>query len=339
MTFLADDARFFPPEAFTPVGRWKPVDDPERIVVLTPTRKRPEHLRRSVASLNAMAGGHAQIEQWLLVDDDDIETLALVNSDWIHELKITLKHHVAPRPTTLTEGINNLWYQSSNAGIYLVVTDDYEMLSDGWDEMLRDVYRTGPEARLMICKLRDATRPAEDFVLWAASAEWVNAVGRFLPDYFPFWYADAWTEQVALLAGRMIDPGINLAPFDEMDIGTHGMWNLPFWHRYFDYFMCESIEEAKYLLSLIHGAETNLYSQSLSHLEEALLELDQKQVFTDVQLLRMEKFNSSETGPPTDRYLKAEAKAAQRLAALTPEIKEYLNKRTLEYKRQLYSRD
>ncbi len=314
----------------------KPIDDPDLITILCPTRGRPDQLRKVAASLDDMSNEKSLVDLCVMVDDDDEATLTLVNSDWTKQFGIQISIYVSKRPTTLAEGLNDLWKNSSNGGIYAHFTDDYTMLTPGWDSRLRYIYDNGPDDRLMVSKIRDATRNPEEFVLWAKSAEWINAVGRFVPGYFPFWFTDAWIDEVAKLVGRMVDSGISMLPMEEVDIGTHNMWNLHFWFRYYQYLLCERTVEAQYLLAIIHGIDTDSYRQALSKMEQVLEEIDGKEPFTIDQLRRMENFNTLEKNPPHERYLRAEKAARERLIELAPEIKRQAAKRALIYKNKAF---
>ena len=321
--------------------RPKPIDDPNFISVVLLTRGRPEILKKSISSLEENTSNKDLVDLWILADDDDTATLNLRESAWNQTIGLPIHWLVGERPPTLNAGLNKVWQLSTNAGIYLHYSDHYLMMTPGWDNLLRRTYDNGPNDRLSVAQIQDASRNSNDLVLWAESAEWANTIGRIVPPYFPYWFGDMWMDCVTTLVQRQVMTTIHMWNMKGKNSGhhgkhqTHSMWNLPFWMRYYNLLLIERIEEAEKILTAIHGAGTEAYRQARAVMETKLQMYEaQATAYDEKRMIQIEKFYSAEKGPPNERYLRSERNAKKHLQVLMPKIKKEKIRRILIYKQQ-----
>ncbi len=312
----------------------KPISDSDFLTVLCPTRNRPDKLIRAIDSFEQTVKQPKKVDFWALVDDDDQTTLDFIATGWHVSRRFPINFVVGKRPATLSSGSNHLWQNASNAGIFFHVTDDYIMETSEWDQRIRSAFNEGPGDRLMIAAVKDGWMPEDSLTYWAASAEWANTLGRYIPPYFPFWFGDKWNDQIALMAGRKVKIDVTLQPDSGERGRTHAMWDLPYWTRVFHLLLIERIEEAERLLKAIHGGDENAYQTARAemdiHVDLFASEIDTE--LSDERLQIVEQNFTAETGPPDGRYLEAKRRMDAYLDMLTPRIEEWQTQQSLKKK-------
>jgi len=309
----------------------KPVDNQELIAVLCPTRGRPELLKKAIASFNATGSQTDLVEFWLMIDDDDDQTLAMLESDWTKASEIPVHANIGSRPLTLADGTNQLWQAASNAGIYLLTTDDYLMQTPEWDRIVREAYAAGPTDRLSIYQLNCPDRPSDDLILWTVSAEWLNICGRFLAPYFPYWFTDMWVDHVATITGRKQKLPIDMIAQGDEDHGTQGIWRLDYWYRLFHLLLCERVEEAHKIITAIHQPGSDDLRLALEQAEEAVHHFEKWALskVDDKKLTHIEAVNSQSDSLPGERAQVAFQLAHQHFQAKWPDIRTFFEEREL----------
>lgn len=315
----------------------KSIDNPDLVTVLCPTRSRPDYLKSMISSLDNFAAVKELIDLWVLVDEDDRDTLALIETEWDTTIGINISWCVQKRPVTLADGLNSLWKKSSNGGIYVYISDHYRMMTPHWDVRLRDVFKTIPNDRFQVVQIEDELRESDDLIIWAISAEWANATGRFVPPYFPYWFIDMWIDHVATMVGRKVHAGIKVRPINEEAVGTHALWNLAYWMEYFHKLLFERVDEVDALLSAIYGPGTIDFEAAktkaempMSHYEKwASTKIDQN------KMSQIEQKYSGERNDPDARYLVAEEIARRYMDQMEPRIKKFTLARQLDLKQNL----
>jgi hypothetical protein len=284
----------------------------DRIVVLMPTRKRPDLVRRSIESFEASTEDRERTEIWVMVDDDDALTLDFIRSGWTSRLKV--EWSVGPRPACLSAGINDLWKASTLADIYVHVPDDHFVETPAWDTAVRRTFAQGPADRLVVAQIEVAERP-DELLCWASSAEWTRITGRFMPPYFPFWFTDLWTNYVSAMAGRQARSGVVVRPIEPDAQPTTAMWNLPFWMRFFHTLHEERVAEAEAILVAIHGSNAAAYAEARADMDARALQCESitAGLLDDEKLRVIERRYSNGRSEPDDRALRAEAAARTHL--------------------------
>ncbi|GEM_PF-353897 len=244
----------------------KPIDNPNHISILLPTRGRVERLAQTLAALEEITEDKAQVDVWVFVDDDDEVSIKAIQKGAFDHLTLKTHFHVAPRTKTLVETCNVLWRISTNAGIYMPAGDDFQCITQGWDRVVRETFNEYPDRIVLAYSVNTLTNP-DDMVFPVLSAEWINLLGSMFTGFFPFWFEDYWLDEI----GQMIQRKRRLDVFMQAQGGkgkTLRMKNVPFWYRFFTNTIDERMEIADVLRKAIHPEGSLAYQESLAQAQE-----------------------------------------------------------------------
>lgn len=209
-----------------------------KITVGLPSRNRPAGLLATLTAFHALATGVQEITYAVILDDDDYMTLEQFEH-WEKSgmLPDGVRKFVAPRLQTVNARFNEAM-AACPADVYSQACDDSFPLAFHWDKLLGGAAAQIPAFNWQECNdPTNATYPV-------LSAAWVKAVGRFYPDYFPFWFADTWIAEVFNLAFNKPIPVINQLQMGGKRGATQGMRELAFWFDFFAATRVERIAEA-----------------------------------------------------------------------------------------------
>lgn len=287
----------------------KPVERKEHISLLVPTRQRVDKLHNMLASIDRTVVRKDLFDVWLYVDADDTETVEFLRSSYCQSLGFRAYALFGGRLGANGAMHNELWRRSSsNAGIYTGFADDFEFCTEGWDEIMRRAFDRAPD-RLCLGYIRDETAGPEQITIMGAPAEWFNANRTFLVDYFPYWFADSWIDEVAQMVQRKVQLPIRVKAQGGKG-KTKNMWNLPFWSRFFLHTLPERVDIARRLRLKIYGDDpiAFLASQTLGDELEAIFGAAEGRA-SDESLSRLEASLTEETGAPSPLYETAEQRA------------------------------
>lgn len=280
-----------------------------KISVVIPTRGRPEQLWQAVTSLVEAARDPARIDVLIGVDDDDAATVRAFAvgyefTDWSTTIcGAPTRFIAAPRPDTLGAVTNNLAAKATG-DIIMAFPDDFK-ISQGWDEALIHASNWAGDSPAAFYP-NDPTHP--DFPsIFAVNRAWLETVGFLCAPWFPYWFADTWIYEVGFLSRRLIQFHATVGDFASRG-ETIGLRDIAFWAQFFEamrpFRERQAMEIAKRSGSYGSEAERalafNTHRGELTHASEWLA----------AQAPRFETHYGAETGPPSDRYLRAK-KAAQ----------------------------
>ncbi|SBW01476.1 hypothetical protein KL86APRO_11438 [uncultured Alphaproteobacteria bacterium] len=287
-----------------------PAFHPERVSLVVTTRGRPQQFLEMAVSACGLIARPEETDLWVFLDEDDVtgrDLIATVNETPMAPFVNWL---IAPRQAALGQAQNIVCAAAlETSGLVLGYPDDFRLASPGWDDILRHAYRECP-GRLALHYIQDPTAQPEQITIMAASKEWIDTIGYFIPAHFPYWFGDNWLDEVSQLAGmkRRLDI-VQVA--DGGKGKTRRMWNLPFWSRYYRLCRLERLRDA---LKLTEAAGDAVRSADLRARLEAersvplpAHENSLRNVITELRL-------SSETAPPNRSYLEAEARACRQLS-------------------------
>ena len=248
----------------------KPVLNPDRIAVMIPTRGRPAMLGETISSFLIATRRPELVSFWIAVDDDDRTTQDYIDRVDVNSLPFSLNWVVLPRQPTLAMTWNLLWQAVYDGpGFYLGFIDDYLMLTQGWDDAVRDVLSQTPN-RLGLGQIPDSFQKNPDtLTIICGTAEWFNKLGYFVPPYFPFWFADTWLDQVATAAGLKFRLPLDVAPQGDAPPGTHRMRELGFWYKAFCAMTEERLDSAKQLALAAYAGDIPWYAERESLVRQA----------------------------------------------------------------------
>ena len=139
-------------------------------------------------------------------DPERVEVVAVrdVNDQDLYRNMPGVTYHRVPRP--MRNGMlymSGLWQRAWDLGhgdVGMLCADDVVFETPGWDEHVRDVFRSVPDRIVMVC-----TRNGQDDrpVLPFVSREWIDLAG-FTPDHLAGWFADEWIWSMAAEIGRVV---------------------------------------------------------------------------------------------------------------------------------------
>lgn len=294
----------------------KPVDDPDHISILMPTRGRTDKFELALNSIMETTGDPSRVDIWIYVDIDDALMLDYIKGGAHHRYPVKVNFHVDARTKTLVETTNTLWRVATDAGIYMPAGDDFLFITNGWDHLLRDAFKEYQDRILMAYSVDTTTGP-DDMQFPALSAEWVNQLGYVFAGHFPFWFEDYWLDEVAQMIQRKKRVDVFMQPQGGKG-KTYRMKNVPFWYRYFTNSMDDRIAIARVLRAAIHAPGSPGFLDSERRAEELCKTFwAQNKTFDDARCMGWEK--NLAIKPKTHsaeylyNYLSVEMKAVNRL--------------------------
>ncbi|MHC4112538.1 MAG: glycosyltransferase family protein, partial [Planctomycetota bacterium] len=297
----------------------KPIDKPQHISVLMPTRARLEYLDRSLASIDCTVGNPSGIDTWIYVDNDDDITKKYISSGSYLRFSFKINWVLGERTISQGQMVNILRQRcTTNPGIYIFWPDDYIFTSNNWDSAIRDTFNRYPD-RIVLGHIPDPLLNYSDQLTIAAlSAEWTNVTGKLLTEFFPFWNDDTWLDHVSQLVQRKVRvDDVSVEPIGGKG-ETQRLKNLPFWDRFFNNLMDERIKEANLLREAMYPKDSPEYEESLEEAERLARALTEKREKKTIDsLLAMERACSSFPEKPQPHlitlYLVLETRAVSRL--------------------------
>lgn len=193
------------------------------VAVCIASRGRPEELRATVCRQAVAAVGSVSFHTAL--DDDDPSNYESGSR--------------APREDSLGAKYNRALSQAlcvPGASVFVLGVDDAALVSPGWDRRLLDAaaqFKDGVgviywgERRGPFC-LPDGI---------AVTRGWIEKVGYFCPEHFPFWWHDTWIDELARMTGRFVWADVKWEKHGASEVGGHKttrMRDVSWWARFFD---------------------------------------------------------------------------------------------------------
>lgn len=209
-----------------------------KITVVLPSRNRPAGLLSVLKVFDALSSGENEITYAVVVDDDDYGTLQQFE-DWEKAgmLPDGVQKFIGARNKTVNARFNEA-VKACPAEVYSQACDDAYPLAHRWDKLFQ-----GAKTLPGFC-WQEVNDPA-NCTYPILTDRWVNAVGRFYPEYFPFWFADTWIAEVFNLTFSKPIPVVNQLQVGGKRGQTQGMRDLAFWFKFFAETRVERMEEAK----------------------------------------------------------------------------------------------
>jgi len=197
-----------------------------RLVISLATRGRPTQLldtiRRSVANWT-----HPDTEMWVMCDADDqgsIDAATFYSSQTDHRVFVSVR----PREDTIAAK----WNRATEipADLYLVAADDDPYITPGYDTRLLEAAARFPDGIGMVYgHMANASFSG----VVAPTAGLVKAMGnKIFPEYFPYWFCDHWTDNLARLIDRISFADVRT---DQSHVGkTQELREPGWWATWFD---------------------------------------------------------------------------------------------------------
>ena len=173
-----------------------------------PSRGRPELAKRLVDTATATQKGETEFLFYLNNDDPTLEQYR----DLLDE-----KHYtVGPNQSTCYSW--NLMAKKAKHDIVMLVGDDVQVQTSGWDEKIKEQIDKYKDKILMVVPSDGRTKGTlhltDEIKLWpdeplpaahfAVHKNWVNTLGYLAPPFFWHWHVDSYTQKVARKLGRCL---------------------------------------------------------------------------------------------------------------------------------------
>ena len=197
-----------------------------KLVISLATRGRPDRLldsiRRSVVNWT-----NPHTEMYIQVDDDDAATIsALARS--LHPKALLpldsqrLTVNIAPREDTVAAKWNRIL--SVPGDVLMYHADDDPYVTPGYDQLTLDAAARFPDG---IGAVFGHLANLSFSCTYAATRKYVEKLGFLLPDHFPYWFCDHWTDDLARMIGRVSFANIRTdqsAPGVTLEMREPGWW-------------------------------------------------------------------------------------------------------------------
>ncbi len=296
-----------------PLNIYKPINNPQHISILLPTRGRPEYLTNVFGSIEETTKDKNSIDVWVYVDDDDVITRKYINDDLFGNYGFEITWFLGKRTRTMGEMMNTLRQKcTTNPGIYTPIPDDYLFITEHWDDIVREAFNSYPD-RIALAYAEDPMAGPNQVTFAWVSAEWANVLGRYHTEFFPFWYDDSWLDQVAQMAQRKVKLDIRMEPQGGKG-KTNRMRNLLFWQKFFNNTLDDRIQDAKLLVEAIYQKTSYDYEKNVEVAIKLAKSFEAKAKEIRFEI-RMERILSAipKNSKPDEAYLFLEAKAVNHL--------------------------
>ena len=265
-----------------------------KISIILPSRIRPAGLLGVVKAYESLSTGNHEVHYSLILDEDDPITVEQAKF-WGDAMMFPENTHlcIGPRDKTVNARFNDA-VNALPADLYMQACDDGFPISMHWDALAH-----GAQV-LPAYSWQEANDPA-NATYPVITERWRAAVGRFYPEYFPFWFADTWIAEVFTLAFAKPFPVINQLQIGGKRGKTQGMRDLKFWFDFFAATRIERIAEAE--------AVAKAYNFTINVRRDRAEQLKVMEDGDKFQLGRVELYEKSLANPgiPSAEYVKAKA--------------------------------
>lgn len=166
-----------------------------RLVISLATRGRPDRVIDTVTKSVANWTDKDTVLQ-IQVDDDDAATIDALSKhggwDGVHV-------NIQPRELTIAEKWNRAL--ATDGDVYLVAADDDPYVSPGYDTKIIEAAKRFPDGIGMVyghlanLSFSGAVAPTRRLCELMGN--------KIFPEYFPYWFVDHWTDDVARIIGRL----------------------------------------------------------------------------------------------------------------------------------------
>ena len=173
-----------------------------------PSRGRPELAKRLVDTATETQKGETEFLFYLNDDDEKLEQY----QDLLDE-----KHYtVGPNQSTCYSW--NLMSDKANNDIVMLMGDDVQVLTQGWDQLIADEFDKYEDKILMVVpsdgRAKGSMKHGNEIKLWpdaplpaahfAVHKNWTNTLGYLAPAFFWHWHVDTYTQKVARKLNRCL---------------------------------------------------------------------------------------------------------------------------------------
>jgi hypothetical protein len=197
-----------------------------KLAISLATRGRPEQLIDTVTK-SVANWTNPRTVLYIMADGDDEPTADAIGR-W-GKLGDRIKLSVRPREDTIAEKWNRVIEFEPDADLYLIAADDDPYVTPGYDQKLLDAAARFPDGIGMVYgHMANASFSG----VVAPTRGLVDKLGHIFPTYFPYWFVDHWTDDIAKMIDRISFADVRT---DQSKAGkTQEMRQPEWWATWFD---------------------------------------------------------------------------------------------------------
>ncbi|HEU6448112.1 MAG TPA: hypothetical protein VFV23_06735 [Verrucomicrobiae bacterium] len=220
------------------------------ITLIMATRGRPQMLAKVFTALKATTAQPEKVSLWLYVDEDDLVTRDAIATGKLNDAGVQLHWYIGKQTSGLGQMQQILWEASGRvAETFMVLGDDVQFDTHGWDNVLRNVASKFPDGIFLASPHDPMTADTCTYPVFGW--RWLDALQQLFCGHFPFWYDDRWVHQIGEMVGRYVWLQIVLRPVGGKG-KTRRMRDLPFWARFFQLCLDERKASANKLIDAMN---------------------------------------------------------------------------------------
>lgn len=276
----------------------------KKLCITLATRGRPQQLIETIqrSTANLVLPNTVFMVQ---IDEDDKDTIqALANAD----LDKRVTFNVQPREDTIAAKWNRALKEP--ADVYLVAADDDPYITHGYDALFLRAAQIFPDGIGMVYgHLANASFTCAV----SCTAKWAELTGYIFPEYFPYWFVDHWTDDVARITGRISVADVKT---DQSNVGkTMEMREPGWWASWFD---AAHLVRRKQAFDIIDKLDEPEWRKELQRNYHPIVEYRSRWINQGVRSRNEELSNWSGLDNADPRYLRLRDRAV----ALIPQLLE-----------------
>lgn len=273
-----------------------------RLVISLATRWRPD---RVIDTVKKSVINWTDKNTYLViqVDGDDKETIDAMES-WRPNLPDGVHYHVRGREGTIAAKWNRALEVPGD--VYLVAADDDPYVTPGYDTKIIDAAKRFPDGIGMVyghlanLSFSGAVAPTRKLCELMGN--------KIFPEYFPYWFVDHWTDDVARIIGRISFANIRT---DQSKPGvTQEMREPGWWATWFDAAYLMRRKQAHDIINHPNFVCPD-WQKELLLTHHPLIEVRSRMINHNVRQQNAQLTQWSGNLKPDDRYNRIKAKAVE----------------------------
>jgi hypothetical protein len=268
-----------------------------RLVVSLATRGRPQQLIETIKR-NCACLSRPDTLVMVQIDDDDGPTIEqVVYKDNGFDKRVLLD--VQPREDTVAAKWNRALQQ--HAGVYTIIGDDDPYVVPDTDEKILHAAGLFPDGYGFVYgHLANASFPG----IVCLTKGMTELLGYIQPEYFPYWFCDHWTDDIARICGRI---GFADVRTDQGRAGkTQEMREPAWWATWFDANYLRRRTEAHRVILMLDEME---WRKKILYSHHPLIEFRSKWINDNVRGQARQLETWSALGTKDERYQRVKQKA------------------------------
>lgn len=208
-----------------------------KLVISLPTRGRPQQLVDTI-KCSVVNWTHPETVMYVQLDHDDLASRDLLTEAAIHD-RVLLD--VQQREDTVAAKWNRAL--AIPGDVYLCAADDDPYVTPGYDTKILEAAKRFPDGIGMVYG-HLANLSFSGVV--APTAGLCKKMGYIQPEYFPYWFCDHWTDDIARIIGRVSVADVRT---DQSRAGrTQEMREPSWWATFFDACYLKRRREARAII-------------------------------------------------------------------------------------------